>query len=67
MNETSFEERKKIGDERRLKSDRCMYCKEMFDLFCAKAKRSVNHKDFSTHPYKPEWCPGRTPTSEYHD
>lgn len=50
-----------------INKDRCMFCKEMFDGYCAKAKKFVNFDDFHKSPYKPVWCPGRTPTSEYHD
>ena len=44
-----------------------MYCKEMFDLYCAKAKKDVPYNEFWKSPYKPEWCPGRIPTNEYRD
>jgi hypothetical protein len=47
--------------------DRCMFCKEMFDLFCAKAKKDVKLEEFGRAPYKPNWCPGRTPSNDYHD
>ena len=47
--------------------DRCMFCKEMFDLFCAKSGRNVTYDEFSKPPYKPEWCQGRTPSNDYHD
>lgn len=50
------------------KKDRCAFCAEQFDLFCAKAKRSIDFNTFWNHPpYKPDWCPGRTPTEEFHD
>lgn len=26
--------------------DRCMFCKEMFDLLCAKAKKDVQWEEF---------------------
>ena len=58
---------KTIGSRRNIDKDRCMYCKEMFDLFCAKAKKDVKHEEFVFPPYKPTWCPDRTPTNEYHD
>lgn len=48
--------------------DRCVYCKAMFDGFCAKAKRDVDWDDmFHNQPHKPEFCPGREPSDEYHD
>ena len=47
--------------------DRCTYCREMFDGFCAKAKKDVKWNEMFSVPYKPEWCPGRTPSNEYHD
>ena len=53
--------------ENKDEKDRCMYCKEMFDLFCAKAKKSMTYEEFFKAPYKPSWCPGRTPSEKYHD
>ena len=50
-----------------ISKDRCMFCKEMFDLFCAKAKKDMTWEEFFSAPYKPKWCPGRTPSNEYHD
>ena len=47
--------------------DRCMFCKEMFDLFCAKSGKNVTYDEFSKPPYKPKWCQGRTPSNDYHD
>ena len=47
--------------------DRCMYCKEMFDLFCAKSNKSMTFDEFHKPPYKPKWCKGRTPSNDYHD
>ena len=47
--------------------DRCMHCKEMFDLYCAKSKKFVMYEEFYKFPYKPKWCKGRTPTDDYHD
>lgn len=49
------------------KKDRCMYCEVMFDGFCAKAKKDVEWKEMFSPPYKPDWCPGRVPSNEYHD
>lgn len=57
----------KSMESKNISKDRCMFCKEMFDLFCAKAKKDVMWEEFSSAPYKPEWCPGRTPSNEYHD
>ena len=51
-----------------IKKDRCAFCAEQFDLFCAKAKRDIDFNTFwNRPPYKPDWCPGRTPTDEFHD
>lgn len=47
--------------------DRCMYCKEMFDLYCAKSKKFVMYEEFHNFPYKPKWCKGRTSSNYYHD
>ena len=47
--------------------DRCMFCEEMFDLFCAKANKCMTFEEFHKSPYKPKWCPGRTPSNDYHD
>jgi hypothetical protein len=56
-----------IGEIKNIDKDRCMFCKEMFDYFCGKAKKSVTPEDFFVAPYKPKWCPGRNPSNEYHD
>lgn len=47
--------------------DRCMYCKEMFDSYCAKSKKFVTDEEFYRSPYKPTWCKGRKPSDDYHD
>jgi hypothetical protein len=44
-----------------------MFCEEMFDLFCCKAGKNVGFEEFGRAPYKPNWCPGRTPSNNYHD
>ena len=57
-----------VNEESTDKKDMCIFCKEMFDGFCAKAKMDVEWDVmFNRPPYKPEWCPGRTPSDEYHD
>ena len=52
--------------ERNLMKDRCMYCTQMFDLFCAKAFKNVPYETFWNEPYKPDWCPGRSPSGVFH-
>lgn len=57
----------KNEEKSNIEKDRCMFCKEMFDLFCAKAKKDVTWREFYNSPYKPNWCPGRVPSTEYQD